>query len=188
MRSDPQEILKRRESTNSGGGAPGNQCREEKPRLVIRVGFRSRANGERRSKLPRVEERVKLNVMGTKEEDLHLCGPRVLAQMNPEKQPHNAIRNAVTTAQRHETNQRSSSTLPSVGGPQRSTPRSVRRHAKVDLSFGRFCEKNKNKHVKNLMRTLMRTPFFILRPMVSCDWSAASSTQQQMLRWWQLLQ
>ena len=37
--------------------------------------------------------------MGTKEEDRCLCGPRVLAQMDPEKQPYNVIRAAITNVQ-----------------------------------------------------------------------------------------
>ena len=45
------------------------------------------------------EERVKLYVMGTKEEHRCLCGPSVLADMDPEKQPYQVIRATITTVQ-----------------------------------------------------------------------------------------
>ena len=48
---------------------------------------------ERRATSPdAVEERVKLYVMGTKKENRSLCGPRVLAQTDPEKQPYKVTR------------------------------------------------------------------------------------------------
>ena len=80
------------------------------------------------------EERVKLYVMGTKEEHRCLCGPRVLADMDPEKQPYQVIRAAITTVQltgdggaylmvsallaalETTTNPRSSATLPTADG------------------------------------------------------------------------
>ena len=45
------------------------------------------------------EERVILYVLGTKKEERHLCGPRLLAQMDPERQPYKVVKSAVTTTQ-----------------------------------------------------------------------------------------
>ena len=45
------------------------------------------------------EEQVILYVLGTKEEERYLCGPRLLAQMDPERQPHKVVKSAVTTTQ-----------------------------------------------------------------------------------------
>ena len=45
------------------------------------------------------EERVILYVSGTKKEERHLCGPRLLAQMDPERQPYKVVNPAVTTTQ-----------------------------------------------------------------------------------------
>ena len=41
---------------------------------------------------------VILFVMGTKKEERYLCGPRLLAQMDPERQPYKVFKSAVTTA------------------------------------------------------------------------------------------
>ena len=51
------------------------------------------------STLDAFEERVILKVMGTKKEERYLCGPRLLAQMDPERQPYKVVKSAVTTAQ-----------------------------------------------------------------------------------------
>ena len=40
-----------------------------------------------------------LYVLGTKKEERYLCGPRLLAQMDPERQPYKAVKSAVTTTQ-----------------------------------------------------------------------------------------
>ena len=54
---------------------------------------------EEPSTLDAFEERVILHVMGTKKEERYLCGPRLLAQMDPERQPYKVVKSAVTTAQ-----------------------------------------------------------------------------------------
>ena len=54
---------------------------------------------EEPSTLDAFEERVILYVMGTKEEERYLCGPRLVAQMDPERQPYKVVKSAVTTAQ-----------------------------------------------------------------------------------------
>ena len=46
-----------------------------------------------------VEERVILYVLGTKKEERYLCGPILLAQMDPERQPYKVVQSAVTTTQ-----------------------------------------------------------------------------------------
>ena len=56
-------------------------------------------SNEEASSLNYFEERSKLYVMGTKKESRHLCGPRVLAQMDPEKQPFKMIQAAITNIQ-----------------------------------------------------------------------------------------
>ena len=45
------------------------------------------------------EERVILYVLGTNKEERYLCGPRLLAQMDPERQPYKVVKSAVTTTQ-----------------------------------------------------------------------------------------
>ena len=45
------------------------------------------------------EERVILCVLGRKKEERYLCGPRLLAQMDPERQPYKVVKSAVTTTQ-----------------------------------------------------------------------------------------
>ena len=51
------------------------------------------------STLDAFEERVILYVLGTKKEERYLCGPRLLAQMDPERQPCKVVKSAVTTTQ-----------------------------------------------------------------------------------------
>ena len=53
---------------------------------------------EEPSTLDAFEERV-IHVMGTKKEERYLCGPRLLAQMDPERQPYKVVKSAVTTVQ-----------------------------------------------------------------------------------------
>ena len=38
-------------------------------------------------------------MLGTKKEERYLCGPRLLAQMDPERQPYKVVKSAVTTTQ-----------------------------------------------------------------------------------------
>ena len=45
------------------------------------------------------EERVILFVLGTKKEERYLCGPRLLAQMDPQRQPYKVVKSAVTPTQ-----------------------------------------------------------------------------------------
>ena len=45
------------------------------------------------------EERVILYVLGTKKEERYLCGPRLLAQIDPERQPYKVVKSIVTTTQ-----------------------------------------------------------------------------------------
>ena len=54
---------------------------------------------EEPSTLDAFEEGVLLYVMGTKKEERYLCGPRLLAQMDPERQPSKVVKSAVTTVQ-----------------------------------------------------------------------------------------
>ena len=54
---------------------------------------------EEANTLDAFEERVNLHAMGTKKEDGCLCGPRVLAQIDPEKQPNKVIRNEISAVQ-----------------------------------------------------------------------------------------
>ena len=54
---------------------------------------------EEPSTLDAFEERVALYVMGTKKEEVYLCGARFLAQMDPERQPNKMVKSAVTTTQ-----------------------------------------------------------------------------------------
>ena len=54
---------------------------------------------EEPSTLDAFEERVILYVLGTKKEERYLCGPRLLAQMDPERQPYKVVKSAVTTTQ-----------------------------------------------------------------------------------------
>ena len=54
---------------------------------------------EEPSTLDAFEERVILYVLGTKKEERYLCGPRHLAQMDPERQPYKVVKSAVTTTQ-----------------------------------------------------------------------------------------
>ena len=54
---------------------------------------------EEPSTLDAFEERVILYVLGTKKEERNLCGPRLLAQMDPERQPYKVVKSAVTTTQ-----------------------------------------------------------------------------------------
>ena len=54
---------------------------------------------EERNTQDAFEERVILYVLGTKEEGRCLCGPRLLAQMDPERQPYKVVKSAVTTTQ-----------------------------------------------------------------------------------------
>ena len=53
---------------------------------------------EEPSTLDASEERVILYVLG-QEEERYLCGPRLLAQMDPERQPYKVVKSAVTTTQ-----------------------------------------------------------------------------------------
>ena len=54
---------------------------------------------EEPSTLDAFEERVILYVLGTKREERYLCGPRLLAQMDPERQPYKVVKSAGTTTQ-----------------------------------------------------------------------------------------
>ena len=54
---------------------------------------------EQPSTLDAFEERVILYVLGTKKEERYLCGPRLLAQMDSERQPYKVVKSAVTTTQ-----------------------------------------------------------------------------------------
>ena len=54
---------------------------------------------EEPSTLDAFEERVILYVLGTKKEERYLCGPRLLAQMDPERQPYKVVKSAVSTTQ-----------------------------------------------------------------------------------------
>ena len=54
---------------------------------------------EEPSTLDAFEERVILYVLGTKKEERYLCGPRFLAQMDPERQPYKVVKSAVSTTQ-----------------------------------------------------------------------------------------
>ena len=54
---------------------------------------------EEPSTLDAFEERIILCVLGTKKEERYLCGPRLLAQMDPERQPYKVAKSAVTTTQ-----------------------------------------------------------------------------------------
>ena len=45
------------------------------------------------------EERVVLCVLGAKKEERYLCGPRLLAQMDPERQRYKVVKSAVATTQ-----------------------------------------------------------------------------------------
>ena len=54
---------------------------------------------EEPSALDAFEERVVLYVMGTKKEERYLCCPRLLAQMDRERQPYKVVKSAVTAAQ-----------------------------------------------------------------------------------------
>ena len=47
----------------------------------------------------RVRGTVILYVLGRKKEERHLCGPRLLAQMDPERLPYKVVKSAVTTTQ-----------------------------------------------------------------------------------------
>ena len=47
---------------------------------------------EEPSTLDAFEERVILYVLGTKKEERYLCGPRILAQMDPERQPYKVVK------------------------------------------------------------------------------------------------
>ena len=52
---------------------------------------------EEPSTLDALEERVILYVLVTKKEERYLCGPRLLAHMDPERQPYKVVKSAVTT-------------------------------------------------------------------------------------------
>ena len=52
---------------------------------------------EEPSTLDAFEERVILYVLETKKEERYLCGPRLLAQMDPERQPYKVVKSAVAT-------------------------------------------------------------------------------------------
>ena len=54
---------------------------------------------EEPSTLDAFEERVILYVLVTKKEERYLCGPRLLAQMDPERQPNKVVKSAVSTTQ-----------------------------------------------------------------------------------------
>ena len=54
---------------------------------------------EAKSTLDAFEEKVILYVLGTKKEERYLSGPRLLAQMNPERKPYKVVKSAVTTTQ-----------------------------------------------------------------------------------------
>ena len=54
---------------------------------------------EERSTLDAFEERVILYVLGTRKEERYLCGPRLLAQMDPERQPYMVVKSAVSPTQ-----------------------------------------------------------------------------------------
>ena len=54
---------------------------------------------EEPSTLDAFEDWVSLHVLGTKKEERSLCGPRLLAQMDPEGQPYKVVKSAVTTTQ-----------------------------------------------------------------------------------------
>ena len=51
---------------------------------------------EERSTLDAFEERVILYALGTKTEERYLSGPRLLAQMDPERQPYKVVKSAVS--------------------------------------------------------------------------------------------
>ena len=51
------------------------------------------------STLNSFEKRANMDVKGTNAGDGCLCGPRVLAQMDPEKQPYKVIRNEISAVQ-----------------------------------------------------------------------------------------
>ena len=96
--------------------------------------------------------RSKSQAVLVKKEVRYLCGPRALAQMDPEKQ-YKLIRAAITNVQltgeggahlivsalraaletKH--NPRSSATLPTTDWPRGHAPRKGRDHAKVDFSL-----------------------------------------------------
>ena len=54
---------------------------------------------EEASTLDAFEERVILLVLGTQKEECYLWGPRLLAHMDPERQPYKVVKSAVTTTQ-----------------------------------------------------------------------------------------
>ena len=54
---------------------------------------------EEPSTLDAFEERVILYVLVTKKGERYLCGPRLLAQMDPERQPYKVVKSAVTRTQ-----------------------------------------------------------------------------------------
>ena len=84
-------------SSNIGSGALGIQCE------VVTMAQHDTSVVHKWKKEPNTldafEERVILCVMGTKKEERYLCGPRLLAQMDPERQLCKVVKSAVTTTQ-----------------------------------------------------------------------------------------
>ena len=84
-------------SSNIGSGAQGIQCE------VVTMAQQDTSVvpkwNEEPSALDAFEERVILYVLGTKKEERYLCGPRLVAQMDPERQPYKVVKSAVTTTQ-----------------------------------------------------------------------------------------
>ena len=100
--------------------------------------------------------------MGTKEEDRYLCGPRVQAQMDPQKQPYKVIRAAITNVQLtreggtylivsphrsalgETNNPRINAALPTADGSQGLAPRNGRA-----CESGLLVSKEQNKRTKS---------------------------------------
>ena len=83
--------------SNIGSGALGIQC--EAVTMAHQATSVVPKWNEEPTTLDAFEERVLLYVMGTKKEERYLCGPRLLAQMDLERQPYKVVKSAVTTAQ-----------------------------------------------------------------------------------------
>ena len=82
-------------SSNIGSGALGIQC-EVATMAQLDNSVVPKWN-EAPSTLDAFVERVILFVLETKKEERYLCGPRLLAQMDPERQPYKVVKSAVTT-------------------------------------------------------------------------------------------
>ena len=83
--------------TNIGSGALGVQCKVA-TMAQLDNSVVPKWN-EKPSTLDAFEERVILHSLGKKKEERYLCGPRLLAQMDPERQPYKMVKSAVTTTQ-----------------------------------------------------------------------------------------